>query len=107
MQKTLNIIIACVFGLTVTVLSAVFIGRLDIRNTEIRELAEQLHATDAELENARSIITDSQSIVAGMREQFESNNGELSDIIQRLYVIRDGLQTLEDSLGSNSNNFTD
>lgn len=107
MQKTLNIIIAYIFGLTVTVLSAVFIGRLDIRNTEIRELAEQLHATDAELENARSIITDSQSIVAGMREQFESNNGELSDIIQRLYVIRDGLQTLEDSLGSNSNNFTD
>ena len=107
MQKTLNIIIAYIFGLTVTVLSAVFIGRLDIRNTEIRELAEQLHATDAELENARSIITDSQSIVAGMREQFESNNGELPDIIQRLYVIRDGLQTLEDSLRSNSNNFTD
>ena len=107
LQKTLNIIIAYIFGLTVTVLSAVFIGKLDIRNTEIGELTEQLHATDAELENARSIITDSQSIVAGMREQFESNNGELSDIIQRLYVVRDGLQTLEDSLRSNSNNFTD
>lgn len=95
-QKTLNIIIACIFGLTITVLSAIFIGRLDVRNTEIGDLTEQLHTTNAELENARTIIADSQSIVAGMREQFESNNGELSDIIQRLYVIRDGLQTLED-----------
>lgn len=107
MQKTLKIITACIFGLTVTVLSAVFIGRLDVRNTEIRELTEQLRTANAELENARTVIADSQSIVAGMREQFESNNGELSDIIQRLYVIRDGLQTLEDSLRSNSNNFTD
>ena len=111
--KTLNIIIACIFGITITVLSAIFIGRLDIRNTEIRDLTEQLHTTNAELENARTIITDSQSIIAGMREQFESNNGELSDIIQRLYVIKDGLQTLEDCYYNNlqrkqrNNNATD
>lgn len=104
MQKIFNIIIAFVFGLSITILSAIFIGRLDIRNTEIRDLTEQLHTASTELEDARTIIADSQSIVTRMREQLESNNGELSDIIQRLYVIRDGLQALEDNCSYYYNN---
>lgn len=96
-KESWNVIIGLCFGTLLIILSGIFIGRLDISNSEIRDLTEQLQESRIETDRARECINTSRGIIDDMQRQLESNDGELSDIIQRLYTIRDGLQKMEDT----------
>lgn len=96
-KKSWNVIIGLCFGTLFVILSGVFIGRLDISNSEIRDLTEQLQESRIETDRARECINTSREIIDDMQRQFNSNDRELSDIIQQLYTIREGLQKMEDT----------